>query len=74
MTGDIRYRKDGSDRIAGAPTPEAAIETACHFIDEGCDVYGVGAGPPADTIAGNETAGIYAIWAGEKHPFCNFQT
>ena len=36
-------------------------ETACQLIDEGCDVHGVGVGPLADTIAGNEIARIYPI-------------
>ncbi len=48
---------------------EAAIKTACLLIDEGCDVFGVGTGPLTDTIAGNEIARIYAIWAREKRPF-----
>ena len=69
MTWHVQYRKGGSDHIVRAPTPEAAIETACHLIDEGCDVFGVGTGPLTDTIAGNEIARICAIWAQEKHPF-----
>ena len=52
-----------------APTPESAIETACHLIDEGSDVFGIGTGPLTDTIAGNQIARIYAIWAREKSPF-----
>jgi len=52
-----------------APTPESAIEAACHLIDEGSDVFGIGTGPLTDTIAGNEIARIYAIWAREKSPF-----
>ena len=51
------------------PTPESAIETACHLIDEGSDVFGIGTGPLTDTIAGNEIARIYAIWEREKSPF-----
>ena len=69
MTWHVQYRKGGSDHIVRAPTPEAAIETACHLIDEGCDVFGVGTGPLTDTIAGNEIARIYVIWAREKQPF-----
>jgi hypothetical protein len=69
MTWHVQYRKSGSDRIARAPTREAAIETACHLIDEGSDVFGIGTGPLTDTIAGDEIARIYAIWAREKTPF-----
>ena len=69
MTWHVQYRKSGSDHIARAPTPEAAIETACHLIDEGSDVFGIGTGPLTDTIAGNEIARIYAIWARVKIPF-----
>jgi hypothetical protein len=69
MTWHVQYRKSGSDRIARAPTREAAIETACHLIDEGSDVFGIGTGPLTDTIAGDEIARIYAIWAREKNPF-----
>jgi hypothetical protein len=69
MSWHVQFRKEGSDRIVRAPTPEAAIETACHLIDEGSDVFGIGTGPLTDTIAGNEIARIYAIWAREKSPF-----
>ena len=69
MTWHVQYRKDGSDHIAMALTPETAIETACQLIDEGSDVFGIGTGPLTDTIAGNEIARIYAIWAREKSPF-----
>ena len=69
MTWHVQYRKGGSDHIVMVPTPESAIETACHLIDEGSDVFGIGTGPLTDTIAGNEIARIYAIWAREKSPF-----
>ena len=69
MTWHVQYRKGGSDHIARAPTPEAAIERACHLIDEGSDVFGIGTGPLTDSIARNEIARIYAIWAREKLPF-----
>jgi len=69
MTWHAQYRTGGSDHILRAPTPEAAIETACHLIDEGSDVFGVGTGPLTDSIARNEIARIYAIWAREKQAF-----
>jgi hypothetical protein len=31
--------------------------------------FGIGTGPLTDTIAGNQIARIYAIWAREKSPF-----
>jgi len=72
MTWHVQYRKEGSEHIARAPSPEAAIEAACHLIDEGCDVFGVGTGPLTDSIARNEIARIYAIWAREKNPIGQF--
>jgi hypothetical protein len=69
MLWHIQYRKNGSEHLVRASSPEAAIETACHLIDEGSDVFGIGTGPLTDTIAGNEIARIYAIWAREKNPF-----
>jgi len=69
MTWHVQYRKGGSDHIVMAATPESAIETACHLIDEGSDVFGIGTGLLTDTIAGNEIARIYAIWAREKSPY-----
>src|ERR1039458_8157327 len=44
----VQYRKDTVDHIVRHPTPEQAIEAACHLIDDGCDVYGIGTGPLGD--------------------------
>jgi hypothetical protein len=43
--GSPQYRKNGSDHVLRAPSPEAAIEAACRLIDEGSDVFGIGTGP-----------------------------
>ena len=51
------------------PSPELAIEAACQLMDDGCDVYGMGTGPLADSIAKDEIARIYAIWVREQFPF-----
>jgi hypothetical protein len=56
------------DRIGMHPSPELAIEAACELIDQGCDVYGIGTGPLSDSIARNQIARIYDIWARAKHP------
>ncbi len=66
MTWHVQYRKDTVDQIVRYPSPELAIEAACHLIDGGCDVYGIGTGPLADAIGRDEIARIYAIWAREK--------
>jgi hypothetical protein len=42
-------------------------------MDDGCDVYSIGTGPLTDSIAKDEIARIYALWAREKFPF-GFQT
>ena len=65
----VQYRKDGTDHVERHPTPEDAIETACQLIDEGSDVYGIGAGSLSDSIGRDEIAKIYNIWLKEKLPF-----
>ncbi len=40
------------------PTPEAAIEAACHLMDEGADVFGIGTGPLEDSIGHREISRI----------------
>src|SRR5580692_12625737 len=37
-------------------------------IDDGCDVYGIGTGPLADSIEREQIASIHAIWARAKYP------
>jgi hypothetical protein len=69
MTWHVQYRRDAAEHIARHPSPEAAIESACGLIDDGCDVYGIGTGPLTDTIARDEIARIYAFWVREKAPF-----
>jgi hypothetical protein len=44
MKWHVQYRKDATDHIERHPSPERAIESACHLIDEGYDVYGIGIG------------------------------
>jgi hypothetical protein len=63
MTWHVQYRKDTVDHIAMHPSPEQAIEAACHLIDDGCDVYGIGTGPLTDSIARDQIARIHAFWA-----------
>jgi hypothetical protein len=69
MPWHVQYRKDGSDRIARLPSPEAAVEAACNLIDDGCDVFGVGTGPLTDSIDRDRISHIYAIWATARNPF-----
>ena len=69
MPWHVQYRKDGSDRIARLPSPEAAVEAACNLIDDGCDVFGIGTGPLTDSIERDQIARIYASWARVKIPF-----
>ena len=65
----FRYREDAAERIDWHPSPEKAIEAACRLIDAGHDVYGIGTGPLSNSIAREQIARIYAIWARAKHPF-----
>ncbi len=62
----VQYRRDGIDHIVKCPSPEEAIETACHLIDDGFDVYGIGTGPLTDSIGREEIARIYAFWMRAK--------
>jgi hypothetical protein len=59
----VQYRRDTFDHIVMHPSPEAAIETACRLINEGCDVYSIGTGPLTDSIGRKEIARIYSLWA-----------
>jgi len=63
MTWHVQYRKKTTDRLERYSSPEVAIEVACRLIDGGCDVYGIGTGPLADSITKAQIARIYAIWA-----------
>ena len=69
MPWHVQYRKDAIDHITRHPSPERAIEAACHLIDDGYDVYGVGTGPLSDSIEREQIARIYAMWVRAKHPF-----
>ncbi len=51
------------------PSPELAIESACRLIDDGADVYGIGTGPLAASIARDQIARVYALWARAREPF-----
>jgi hypothetical protein len=62
----VQYRKNDAAHIGRFATPEQAIENACGLIDDGCDVYGIGAGSLDDSIAKDQVAKIYAIWARAK--------
>ena len=66
MTWHVQYRKHTVDHIVRFPNPEQAIAVACHLIDDGCDVYGIGTGPLTDSIARDQIARIYEFWARAK--------
>jgi hypothetical protein len=63
MTWHVQYRLGAVDQVVRYPNPELAIEAACHLIDDGRDVYGIGTGPLTDSIGREEIARIYALWA-----------
>jgi len=65
----VQYRIGGRDHLLTQPTPELAIESACRLIDDGADVYGIGTGPLRDSIAREQIARIYSLWARERLPF-----
>ena len=69
MTWHVQYSQDTVGHVGRFPTPEQAIEAACCLIDDGCNVYGIGTGPPTDSIARDDIARIYAMWLRAKCPF-----
>jgi hypothetical protein len=68
MTWHVQYRKYGTNRIGRHRTPELAIEAACHLIDDGYDVYGIGTGPLTDSVGKEQIARIYNMWARARYP------
>jgi hypothetical protein len=66
MTWHVQYRQGTVDHVARHSSPEQAIEAACHLIDDGCDVYGIGTGPLTDSIARDQIARIHEFWARTK--------
>ena len=59
----VRYRKNEAEHTGWFATPEEAIEDACGLIDDGCDVYGIGFGSLDDSIAADQIARVYTLWA-----------
>ena len=74
MAWHVQYQKHAADHISRHPSPELAIEAACRLIDDGYDVYGIGTGPLTDSIARDQIARIYALWARGKNRSAEFQT
>jgi hypothetical protein len=62
----VQYKKNEAEHVEWFATPEEAIEAACGLIDEGCDVFGIGAGSLDDSIAKDQIARIYGLWAKTK--------
>lgn len=62
MTWFVQYKRLGDDHLVQTITPEQAIETACHLLDDGCDVYGIGTGQLTDSIGKEQITRIYDMW------------
>jgi hypothetical protein len=62
MTWFVQYRQVGADHLVRVRTPEQAIQAACHLLDDGCDVYGIGTGPLTDSIGKEQITRIYDMW------------
>jgi hypothetical protein len=50
MNWRVQYIRDNVDQVDMHSTAEAAIEAACRLIEDGYDVFGLGAGALSDTI------------------------
>ncbi len=66
MTWFVQYKQLGSDQLVQTATPEQAIEKACHLLDDGCDVYGIGTGPLTNSIEKKQINRIYDMWVRER--------
>ena len=66
----VQYKQLGTDQLVQTATPEQAIKTACHLLDDGCDVYGTGTGPLTNSIEKEQITRIYDMWvrARPKNP------
>jgi hypothetical protein len=69
MTCLVRYRKDAVDHFDGHPSPEHAIEAACHLIDDGCDVYGIDTGPLNVSIGQDMITRLHGLWTRDRTGF-----
>jgi hypothetical protein len=65
----VQFSRINVDHVEMHPTPEAAIESACLLMDQGCDVYGIGTGALTDSIERNQISRIYELWARARYPF-----
>jgi len=63
MTWHVQYNEGAAAHVARYHTPELAIEAACHLLDAGVDVFGIGTGPLSDSIELAQIAKIYDLWA-----------
>ncbi|MGA8711561.1 MAG: hypothetical protein WB647_00910 [Roseiarcus sp.] len=64
----VQYRRHDADHVEWFPTPERAVEAACGFMDDGCEVYGIGCGMLDNSIGKDRIASIYALWVKAKLP------
>jgi len=69
MDWRVQYRRGGTEQLVIFPSPETAIEGACRLIDDGHDVFGIGAEALTDSIEREQIARIYAMWTRAKSPF-----
>ena len=69
MEWHVQYRTGGVSYVVWHSTPDDAIEAACHLIEEGGDVFGIGLQSPDDSIDRDQVARIYALSARSKRPF-----
>jgi hypothetical protein len=66
MTWSIQYRLSGADMTVQALTPEEAVRAACHLLDDGYEVCGIGTGTLTHMIGKEDIARIYALWVRAK--------
>jgi hypothetical protein len=54
----VRYRMDAINHVEMYANPDQAIEVACHYLDDGLDVYGIDRGIRTDAIGKAELSRI----------------
>jgi hypothetical protein len=69
MEWHVQHIRYGLDQLDWYLSPEQAVEAACRLIDDGHDVYALGAASLMESISRNEIARIYEMWVRDKRPF-----
>ena len=68
MDWQVRFSNGDEEQIVEHPTPEEAIEAACHALDRGAAVQSIAIGDAADFVGPDVIGRIYEMWVRAKDP------